>query len=141
MKVRNKKNIETKILKQLDAIPDENDSDSAFEKAEETQIENDSTIINNLDSSPITQTNGSKIVNELTEEEIEIENLKQMIHGDEMLRNYSDAKYNYGENHLSTNDHMDEVIIDVSMSKSGIIDIVLKNLIVCILIKLMMIGQ
>ena len=119
MKVRNKKNIETKILKQLDAIPDENDSDSAFEKAEETQIENDSTIINNLDSSPITQTNGSKIVNELTEEGIEIENLKQMIHGDEMLRNYSDAKYNSDENHMSTNDHIDEVIIDVSMSNSG----------------------
>ena len=116
MKVRNKKNIGKNILKQLDAIPDENDPDSTFEKAEETQIEKNSAIINTFDSSPIIQTNGSKIVDELKEEEMKIEQLKQIIHGDEMLRKFSDSDYNYDENQVPTNDHIDEVIIEASMS-------------------------
>ena len=113
--MRNKKSIGKNMLKQLEAIQDENDPDSTFEKAEETQIENSSAVINTLDSSPIIQTNGSKIVDELEEEEMKIEQLKQIIHGDEMLRKFSDSDYNYDENQASTNDHMDEVIIEASM--------------------------
>ena len=114
--MRNKKNIGKNILKQLDAIPDENDLDSSFENAEETQIENNSAIITNLDSGPIIQTNESEIVDELKEEEMKIEQLRQIIHGDEMLRKFSDSDYNYDENRVPTNDHMDEVIIESSMS-------------------------
>ena len=108
-------------LLSLETIPDEEDNDTIVEKLEEMTIENNSINTRTSDSSPFSPIKGTEIDNEHSDEQMKIEELRKIVHGDERLRKYSNSEYtsetmkqqkdpSYKENSVFKDYLMDQVI-------------------------------
>ena len=88
-----KQQLAKNVLLPLEPIPDERDNDTIVEKLENLNLENNSITTRNIVSSPNAPIKEIEIDNEHSDEQIKIEELRKIVHGDERLRKYSNSEY------------------------------------------------
>ena len=81
------------VLLPLETIPDEKSTDTIVEKLEEMTIDNNSINTRTSVTFPNSTIKETEIDNGYSDEQMKIKELREIVHGDERLRKYSNSEY------------------------------------------------